>query len=179
MLRSTIGHKRTRGDPLVKALLVLAVLGLAQSQPPANVTGTWEWEGTAGWQRITLTLKPEGSSLTGVIRMGPGSREPTTPADLWEYFFDPVDFKISSGTISGNSISFEHIANKPSVSAQGVPVTSLRGIANNRVTVEPKFVYKGVVQADPIVMTREIVSDKRDPWALGVHKVEFVLRRAK
>jgi len=151
----------------MKILVLITVLGLVQAQRTENVTETWEWQGAAGWQRIPLTLKSEGSSLTGVIRMGPGSTEPEKPADFWEYFFDPVDFRISNGTVSGNRINFEHSVARPPASTPG------------RATVDHKFVYKGVVQADEIVITREIVSVRKDAWSLGAHKVEFVLRRVK
>ena len=163
---------------MIRAFFLVAVLGLAQSQRPANVTGTWEWQGAAGWQRIILTLRSDGSGLTGVLRMGPGSHEPATPADLWEYFFDPVDFRISNGTVSGNVIRFEHAAARP----LGVtPLVFARGGSrpNTRAGADNKFVYKGVVQADEILITREAVSDKNDPWSLGVHKVEFILKRVK
>src|SRR5678816_4308005 len=90
----------------MKILMLIGVLSLAQSQPATNVAGTWEWEGAAGWQRIILTLKSDGSILAGVIRMGPGSHEPEKPSDFWEYFFDPVDFKISNGTVS---VSYTHL----------------------------------------------------------------------
>ena len=164
----------------MKAWVLIAVLGLAQAQPLANVSGTWEWQGTAGWQRIILTLKSDGSTLTGVVRMGPGSHEPATSADFWEYFFDPVDFRISNGTVSGNAIGFEHTVIKAPVSTQPVLVFSPTNVVPNARSIEDvKFVYKGVVQADTIVMTREVVSGKKDPWSLGVHKVEFVLKRVK
>jgi hypothetical protein len=166
---------------ITKALVLTAVLTLAQAHPPANVSGTWEWQGTAGWQRIILTLKSDGSLLTGVLRMGPGTHEPATPADFWEYFFDPVDFRISNGTVSGNEIGFEHAVLKAPVSTQGGLVFSgpTNVAPSGRSIADTKFVYKGVVQADTLVMTREVVSDKKDPWSLGAHKVEFVLKRVK
>jgi hypothetical protein len=153
-------------------LILIGVLSLAQSRQPANVTGTWEWQGAAGWQRIILMLKSEGSGLTGTVRMGPGAHEPETPAEYWEFFFDPVDFKISNGTVSGNLISFEHAAARP---PSLTPTLFLRGAR----PAASKFVYKGVVQADEIVITRESVMNQKDPWSLGVHKVEFVLKRVK
>src|SRR5262252_3965132 len=160
----------------MKAWVLAAFLGLAQGPPSVNVSGTWEWQGTAGWQRIILTLRSDGSALTGVIRMGPGSHEPATPADFWEYFFDPVDFKISNGTVSGNVVGFEHAVIK-APSTQAVPVFfGPPNVApNSRAISDTKVVYKGVVQADTIVMTREVVSDRKDAWSLGAHKVEFIL----
>jgi hypothetical protein len=165
----------------MKLLVLIGVLSLAQSQPATNVTGTWEWEGAAGWQRIILTLKSDGSNLTGVIRMGPGSHEPESPSDFWEYFFDPVDFKISNGTVSGNRINFEHsyarapVTIQPALAFGARPAT--RSAADTK--ADPKFVYRGLVQANEIVMTRELINDQKDAWALGVHRVEFVLRRVK
>jgi hypothetical protein len=162
----------------MKILVLIAVLAMAQAQPSANVAGTWEWQGSAGWQRIILTLKSEGSNLTGVIRMGPGSHEPKVPGDFWEFFFDPVDFGISNGAVSGNLINFEHTAARP-------PATSQSALAfaplkpNARPVADRKFVYKGIVQGNEIVMTREVVSDPRDTWSIGAHKVEFVLKRVK
>ena len=158
--------------------MLVAALSLTQTSQPASVAGTWEWQGAAGWQRILLTLKQENSMLTGVIRMGPGSNEPATPADFWQYFFDPVEFKISNGTITGSSIAFEHLAFrrpqtvKPSIWAVGPP--PVYGPVS-----ETTFVYRGILQADQILMTREVRSDKKDPWTLGVHKVEFVLKRVR
>ena len=166
----------------MKILMLIGVLSLAQSQPATNVAGTWEWEGAAGWQRIILTLKSDGSTLAGVIRMGPGSHEPEKPSDFWEYFFDPVDFKISNGTVSGDRISFEHSFVRAPVTPQSsAPVfgPSRPPTRPADTKADPKFVYRGVVQAEQIVMTRELVSDQKDPWTLGVHKVEFVLRRVK
>ena len=165
----------------MKILILIGVLSLAQSQPATNVAGTWEWEGAAGWQRIILTLKSDGSSLAGVIRMGPGSHEPEKPSDFWEYFFDPVDFKISNGTVSGDRISFEHSFVRVPATTQTLAVfgPSRPPTRPADTKAEPKFVYRGVVHADQIVMTRELVSDQKDAWTLGVHKVEFVLRRVK
>lgn len=165
----------------MKLLILVGVLSLAQKQPPTNVTGTWEWQGAAGWQRIILMLKSDGSGLTGVIRMGPGSHEPETTADYWEFFFDPVDFKISNGSVSGNLISFEHTAVRPTGPARSAFFPSAGGSNFNpaRPSLDSRFVYKGVVQANEIVMTREVVDDKKGPWSSGAHKVEFVLKRVK
>jgi len=163
----------------MKILMLIGLLTLTKSQSAANVTGTWEWEGTAGWQRIILTLKSDGSSLSGVIRMGPGSHEPQTPADFWEYFFDPVDFKISNGTVSGNSISFEHGYLRAPATIQSMPVFGAAQRPDAGMKATTKFIYRGLVQANEIVMTRELVADQKDPWLLGAHKVEFVLRRVK
>jgi hypothetical protein len=156
----------------MKILVLIAVLGMAQAQPSANVTGTWEWQGPAGWQRIILTLKSDGSNVTGVIRMGPGSHEPAVPADFWEYFFDPVDFKISNGTVSGNLINFEHTAARaPATTQSAVVFAPLR--PNARPVPDRRFVYKGIVQGNEIAMTREVVSDPKDTWSIGTHKVEL------
>jgi len=159
----------------MKILALVGMLAFVQAQSPANITGTWQWRGAAGWQRIELNLKADGTKLTGVLRMGPGSQEPATPADFWEYFFDPVDFKITNGKVEGNQIGFEQSVVRPAGSAQafGGPVTSFRP------AFETRFLYKGVVQGDQIVMTREIAADKRDPLSLGGHKVEFILQRVK
>jgi len=162
----------------MKVWMLVAALSLAPSPQAINLTGTWEWQGPAGWQRILLTLKEENSRLSGVIRMGPGSEEPAKPADFWEYFFDPVDFRISNGTVSGNTITFEQIVWRRSQSLR-TSIWSVGPPSASGPVSETTFVYRGVVQFDQIVMTREVRSDKKDPWSLGVHKVQFVLKRVK
>lgn len=152
----------------MKGLSLVALLVLTQAQRPANVTGTWLWQGSAGWQRIELSLKSDGSKLTGVMTMGPGSHEPASSAGFWEYFFDPLDFRISNGSITGTSISFEQSAYQ--LSTSGARPTQIR------------FIYTGVVNGDRIHMTREIVageSEKKNLWQLGSHKVNFVLEKVE
>jgi len=151
---------------VMKLLSLLIVVSLAQAQFAVNVTGRWQWRGVAGWQRIELNLKSEGSRVSGTMRIGPGGDEPATPEDFWEYFFDAVDFKISDGTISGNQIRFEQSVGRLSGrrSAPGPAATT-------------RYLYKGTVEGDEIAMTREVVPDKKDPWSLGNQRIEFVVKR--
>jgi hypothetical protein len=160
----------------MRVLALFVTLSLVQVQAPPNVTGIWEWKGSAGWQRIEMTFKTDGSKLTGVIRMGPGGSEPASPADFWQYFFDPVDFKIFNGKVDGNQIHFEQ-----NILRFGVPPQQGRGGFQSAVrqTFENRFLYHGVVQGDQIVMTREMVAVKKDPASLGHHKVSFILSRVK
>jgi hypothetical protein len=178
----------------MKALILISALLLTQSQeaPPA-IAGKWLWQGPAGWQRIVLDLKVQGSKLTGVVRMGPGGVEPKSPEEYWEFFFDATDFKISNGKIEGNTIYFEHEATKtlPGISLS-IPSGTTAGIArvvgagaaasfntNQPRSVPSKFIYRGVLDAQRITLTRETVSREGDPWVLGRHAVEFSLERMK
>ena len=150
----------------MKVLMLIAALSLAQASSPVNVTGKWQWRGVAGWQRIEMNLKSEGARLTGTIRIGPGTDAPPTPEEFWEYFFDPVDFRISDGTVSGNQIRFEQSVNR-AAGTQG------RGAA----PVVTRYLYTGLVEANQIFMTREAVPDKKDLWSLGNQRIEFLLQR--
>ena len=122
-----------------------------------------------------MTLKADGTKLTGLIRMGPGGTEPASPAEFWQYFFDPVDFKISNGRVQGNQIAFEQLVLRPA----GLPQQGRGSFQTPPRTYENRFIYVGVVQGDQILMTREMVPDKKDSWSLGKHKVQFVLQRVK
>jgi len=139
----------------MKALLLAGALLFAA--PQASVTGRWLWQGQAGWQRITLDLKADGTRLRGVLRMGPGGSEPATPADFWEYFFDPADFEIVNGRINGSVISFE----------QEVRESSTR------------FLYTGTVEGDRIAFTREVIQPQTEKktTGLGAHNVQFTAHR--
>jgi hypothetical protein len=153
----------------MKLWILIAAMSLAQSRSDEAVTGRWQWRGTYGWQRIEMNLKGEGTRLTGTIRMGPGAEEPKSTEDLWEYFFDPVDFKISDGTVAGNRISFEQDVTRTASGRQ-----PFRGVSQ-----PTRYLYKGVVEGDQIVMAREVVPDKKDPWSQGNQRIEFVLQRVK
>jgi hypothetical protein len=50
---------------------------------------------------------------------------------------------------------------------------------NSARVVISKFAYRGTVEGDRIVLTREMTSAADDPWVLGSHKVEFSLERMK
>jgi len=180
----------------MKALLLISALIVAQtqSQAPPAIAGKWLWQGAAGWQRIVLDLKVQGAKLTGVVRMGPGSVEPKSPDEFWEFFFDATDFKISNGKIEGNAIYFEHEASKwlPGGTAPAIPSGTSAGLArvlsqtmpasinaNQPISVPSKFIYRGAVQGQRITLTRETVSREGDPWVLGRHAVEFSLERMK
>jgi hypothetical protein len=154
--------------------ILIALLAFTQAGRPANVTGTWQWRGPAGWQRLELDLRAEGQKLTGTIRMGPGPEEPVSTDGLWQYFFDPVEFKITNGTIAGNSLSFQQVIQKAAPVATS-PATPF-GV-NRSTTLETRLIYKGVVAGDRIQMSREWIGN--DPWTLGNHRVEFELRRIK
>jgi hypothetical protein len=163
----------------MKALLLISALVLAQPQASPSIDGKWLWQGPAGWQRIVLDLKGQGTRLTGVVRMGPGGVEPKSAKDYWEYFFDPTDFKIENGKIEGNTIYFEHEAQKI------LPVGNLLtrpfgmppaapGTAN---AVTSRFIYRGRIEGSRIVLTREAASRPDDPWVIGNHKVQIFLER--
>lgn len=83
-------------------LLVVAPLALAAE----GITGTWVWEsqGFGGMStKTTLTLKAEGSKLTGTITVpvfGGGPPDPGSPPQM-------EAVPISNGKIDGNNISFE------------------------------------------------------------------------
>jgi hypothetical protein len=166
----------------MKALLLISVLMLAQSQASPSIAGKWLWQGQAGWQRIVLDLKVQGTRLTGVVRMGAGGGEPKSSKDYWEYFFDPTDFKILNGKIEGSAIYFEQEARKFSPGATvmiptPLPIPNLaRG---NPYAVTSKFIYRGRIEENRMVLTRETVSQAEDPWVIGNHKIEFSLERMK
>jgi hypothetical protein len=156
----------------MKALLLISALVLAQPQASPSVAGKWLWQGPAGWQRIVLDLRVQGTRITGVVRMGPGRIEPKSPSDYWEFFLDPADFKILTGKIEGNTISFEHDATKALPNSMGLA----RGASGIRQETS-RFVYRGTIQGNRIEMTREMVANKVDPWVVGNHKVGFVVER--
>jgi hypothetical protein len=166
----------------MRIVILLAVLALPQAQRSAGVTGKWQWRGTAGWQRIELNLEANGPTLTGILRMGPGTDQPVPPDGYWEYFFDPVEFKIAKGTVEGNSISFEQVVQRPVpapvVRAGGLSTIIIGGATGGR-TSSIRFIYKGTLEGDRIQVVREIAPSKDDPWTLGTHKVKFVLQRIK
>ncbi len=75
-----------------KLLFVVAILcALTLAVMAADVSGKWTWEqqGRNGATTSTLTLKADGSKLTGSLDAGRGG--PT---------------EISDGTVNGNSITF-------------------------------------------------------------------------
>ena len=80
-----------------KLLFVTTVLlALSLAAMAANVDGKWVYEqqGRNGAQQVTLTLKAEGSNLTGsVARPGRGGETMTTA--------------IKDGKVDGNNISFK------------------------------------------------------------------------
>jgi hypothetical protein len=80
--------KKLKGWVLCVCLLALTVLVAAQS----SVNGTWtgEVQGGRGAQPVTLTLKADGSKLTGSLTGGRGG-----------------DIAIEDGTISGNTLKFK------------------------------------------------------------------------
>ena len=74
-----------------KLLFVVAILcALTLAVVAADVSGKWTWEqqGRNGSQTSTLTLKADGSTLTGSLDGGRGATE------------------IKDGTVSGNTITF-------------------------------------------------------------------------
>lgn len=87
-------------------VLVFAVAALAADQ----ISGKWVWEsrgfgfgGGGAGIKTTLTLKAEGTKLTGTITLpsfGGGPPDPNTPPQMEEV-------PISNGKIEGNNISFE------------------------------------------------------------------------
>lgn len=139
----------------MKALILAFIL----ASPQASVTGRWQWEGQAGWQKIALDLQADGSRLRGTIRMGPGVDEPATRAEFWEYFFDPAAFEILAGRINGNSISFE----------QEVHINGERS----------RFLYTGIIERDSIALTRELLPNPKAKPILGAHRAQFTVRRAR
>jgi hypothetical protein len=143
----------------MKALLLSGALLMAL--PQTSVTGKWFWQGQAGWQRIALDLRADGSRLRGVLRMGPGGSEPATPKDFWEYFFDPADFEILNGRINGNTVSFEQEVRSG--------------------TVPSRFLYTGLVEGERIAFTREVVpnTNPKGPVIRGTHRVQFTVQRVR
>ena len=156
----------------MKALLLISALILGQPQASPAIAGKWLWQGSTGWQRIVLDLKLQGTVLTGVLRMGPGGGQPRSPEEFWEFFFDPADFKIINGKVEGNTVYFEHDAEK---AIPGSP-SGFRGAPPPR-KQSSRFVYRGTIMENRIVLTRETSSQTSDPWVLGTHKVEFALER--
>lgn len=88
-------------------IFALAAAALAADQ----ISGKWVWEtrgfgfggGGGAPMKTTLTLKAEGSKLTGTITVpsfGGGPPDPGTPPQMEEV-------PISNGKIEGNNISFE------------------------------------------------------------------------
>ena len=127
----------------MKALALITTLAIVQAQAPANVTGTWEWHGSAGWQRIEMTLKADGTKLTGLLRMGPGANEPASSSEFWQYFFDPVDFKISNGRVEGNQIGFEQLVLRP----VGLPQQGRGSLQTPPRTYENRFINVAMSRA--------------------------------
>jgi len=75
----------------MKIRLALLACALAVTALAADVTGKWtgETQGRNGAQTVTITLKADGSALTGTLNGGRGG-----------------DVEISDGKISGDNISF-------------------------------------------------------------------------
>ncbi len=169
----------------MRYLVLVSILILAQPQTQQRLEGKWMWQGVGGWQRLVLDLKVQGSILTGTLWMGPGGAEPKSPNDYWEYFFDPTAFKIANGKVQGNTISFEHEAQKTIPTVIGRPFVlpaGARGVAAVQGAPKPspgKFIYRGVFNGDKIVLTRETVARDGDPWVVGKHKVEISLEPVK
>jgi phage head maturation protease len=76
----------------MKLRLVLLSCVLAVAALAADVSGKWSWEqqGRNGAQTVTLTLKADGSTLTGTLAGGRGG-----------------DVEISDGKIDGSNVSFK------------------------------------------------------------------------
>ena len=141
----------------MKTLVFLGALLIVA--PQTSITGRWQWQGPAGWQRITLDIKADGARLRGILRMGPGGSEPATPAGFWEYFFDPTDFEVLNGKVSGNTISFEQeVRTEPS---------------------STRFLYTGIVEGERIAFTREVLPNPKGPVMLGAHKLQFIVERVR
>jgi len=131
-----------------------------------------------------MDFKIQGAQLSGVIRMGPGGEEPKTSEDYWELFFAPTDFKILNGKIEGSLVYFEQEAELSGPLALGSGVlplgTNLPLVSRDaRPPQRLKFIYRGAIQGDSIVLTRETVSRNTDPWIVGNHKIQFALKRMR
>jgi len=76
----------------MKLRLALLSCALAVVALAADVSGKWSWEqqGRNGTQTATMTLKADGSSLTGTVSGGRGG-----------------DAEISDGKVDGNNVSFK------------------------------------------------------------------------
>ena len=76
----------------MKLRLALLSCALAIVALAADVSGKWSWEqqGRNGTQTATMTLKADGSSLTGTVSGGRGG-----------------DAEISDGKVDGNNVSFK------------------------------------------------------------------------
>jgi hypothetical protein len=158
-----------------RALLggALLVLFSAHFQAQNTFTGTWVWNGSGGWQRITLDLAANGNRLTGSISFGPGSKAST--AEDWEYFFEPATFPITNGILSGNAFTFEQILPNELIPSPAGGFITRGGI---RTTRQEHLKYFGQIKDNSIVITREISPKISDPFSLGNHRVSFTLRRS-
>lgn len=149
---------------------VLLALFSARFEAQSSIAGRWVWIGERGWQRITLDLTVSGNRLSGTIVMGPGSS--STNAEDWEYFFEPASYAITSGIITGNTISFDQVLPPLIAASRGAP--SAQQTANRSA---PILKYSGQIQNDSIIMTRESPARPNDAFSLGSHKFRFVLQR--
>jgi hypothetical protein len=138
------------------ALAILAPVRFAAQDSTPRIAGRWQWEGPAGWQRITLDLEVDGTGkrLSGRIRLGPGSVEPVAPDRYWEYFFEPLVSGISEGRVDGARISFEQEIEGGAGGDEG-----------------EVLVYSGAVDGDLLHLTRSYDGTLRS------HRAEFTLER--
>jgi hypothetical protein len=74
------------------ALLTFALAAVVAFAADATGKWTWEQQGRAGTQTLTLTLKADGGNLTGTLAGGRGG-----------------DVEISDGKVNGDSVSFNVI----------------------------------------------------------------------
>src|SRR6185436_12601410 len=89
------------------ALILALSPGRATLGAESKIAGRWEWKGKVGWQRLVLDLQEDRGKITGTILMGPGPGNGSKREDLWEYFFNPVEFEVSKGNIKEDNFFFE------------------------------------------------------------------------
>lgn len=140
-------------------LFLFLFLALAAGAPAqASLSGKWYWRGAAGWQRITLDLRPDGKKLSGTIVMGPGDVRNAGADQYWELFFQPASFPILNGKIDGSKISFEQAV--------------FRGDG-----AEERLKYAGTLDGDRLVLGRQSERRPDDRFVLGDHEFQFTATR--
>jgi hypothetical protein len=148
---------------LIGRIVLLACVAVvlprpAPAQTPASsVIGVWEWRGAAGWQRIVLELEAGEDGLAGRIVMGPGGTAPRSPDQFWEYFFEPVAFRLRAVSLEGVTIRFEHFIGGD----------------------EERLRYIGEVDGERMTLMREAPGTAGMPDDSGAHGVAFTLERAR
>jgi len=89
-------------------LSIVTLVGYANAQSPADVTGTWTGSTATGASTLTLVLKQEGKNVTGTLA-GAGTED------------GPV-----TGTVDGNTIRLQNSrGGTPSLNVKGDQMTGM------------------------------------------------------